>query len=355
MVDAVRLRILLVALAGWVNRHQLEVIAYLREENCVLKEHLDGRPLRLTDAQRRRLAVNGHRLGRQVLRKVATLVTPDTLLRWHRQLIVRKWTTQRRRVGRPGVLREIRQLTLRMARENPTWGYRRIQGALKNLGHRVARSTIAVILRTAGIGPVPERPRSWRTFLAAHWGVIAAADFFTTEVWTARGLVTYYTLFVIDLASRRVHLVGSTPHPDDAFVCQVARVLTAADDGGLRGYRTLICDRDTKWSATCRQTLADGGIRVVQTPFQAPNCNAYAERFVRSIKEECLNQVVVLGEVHLRRTLTAFVAHYHQERNHQGLDDRLIAPDWLAPPGASGPVRCRARLGGLLRYYHRAA
>ena len=129
MVDAVQLRILLVALAGWVNRHQLEVIAYLREENRVLKEHLDGRPLRLTDAQRRRLAVNGHRLRRRVLREVATLVTPDTILRWHRQLIARKWTTQRRRVGRPGVLREIRQLTLRMARENPTWGYRRIQGS----------------------------------------------------------------------------------------------------------------------------------------------------------------------------------------------------------------------------------
>ena len=168
-----------------------------------------------------------------------------------------------------------------MARENPTWGYRRIQGALRNLGHRVARSTIATILRSNGIGPVPERPMSWRTFLAAHWGAIAAADFFTTEVWTVRGLVTYYTAFVIDLESRRVHLVGSTPYPDDAFVCQVARVLTGADEGVLRGSRILICDPDTKWSF--RQTLADAGIRVAQTPFQAPNCNAYAERFVRSI------------------------------------------------------------------------
>jgi putative transposase len=152
-----------------------------------------------------------------------------------------------------------------------------------------------------------------------------------------------------------VHLVGSTPHPDDAFVCQVARVLTAADDGILPGHRILICDRDTKWSTTCRRTLADGGIRVVQTPFQAPNCNAHAERFVRSIKKECLDQVIILGEAHLRRTLTAVVAHYHRERNHQGLDDRLIAPDRLAPPGANGLVRCRTRLGGLLRYYHRAA
>ncbi len=195
MIDTIRLRIFLVALAGWVNRHQLEVIEYLREENRVLKEHLGGRRLRLTDAQRRRLAANGHRLGRRVLREVATLVTPDTILRWHRQLIARKWTAQRRRVGRPGVLHEIRLLTVRMARENPTWGYRRIQGALQNLRHRVARSTVADILRAHGIGPVPERPMSWVTFLAAHWGAIAAADFFTTEVWTVRGLVTYYTLF----------------------------------------------------------------------------------------------------------------------------------------------------------------
>jgi transposase InsO family protein len=355
MVDAVRLRILLVALSGWVNRHQLEIIEYLREENRILKEHLGGRRLRLTDAQRRRLATNGHRLGRTVLGEVATLVTPDTILRWHRQLIARKWTAQRRRVGRPGVLREIRQLTIRMARENSTWGYRRIQGALRNLGHCVARSTVATILQAEGIGPVPERPMSWRTFLAAHWGAIAAADFFTTEVWTVRGLVTYYTAFVIELESRRVHLVGSTPHPDDAFVLQVARGLTGADDGVLRGHRILICDRDTKWSAAFRRTLADVGIRVVVTPFQAPNCNAHAERFVRSIKEECLNRVVVLGEAHLRRTLTEFVAHYHQERNHQGIHDRLIAPERLAPPGVKGPVQCRARLGGLLRYYLRAA
>src|ERR1700675_1660360 len=164
MIDAVWLRILLVALAGWGNRQQLEAIAYLREENRVLKENLNGRRLRLTDAQRRRLAMNGHRLGRRVLREVATLVTPDTIVRWHRQLIARKWTVERRRVGRPGVLREIRQLTIRMARENPPWGYRRIQGALKNLGHRVARSTVATILQTHGMGPVPERPMSWRTF-----------------------------------------------------------------------------------------------------------------------------------------------------------------------------------------------
>jgi transposase InsO family protein len=353
MLNTVRWQIVLVALAGWANRRQLEVIAYLREENRVLKEHLGGRRLYFTDLQRRRLAVTAHCLGRRALTDVATLVTPDTLLRWHRRLIAHKWTTVRQRVGRPGVLQEIRALTVRMARENPTWGYRRMQGALKNLGHRVARSTVATILRAEGVGPVPERPMSWRTFLAAHWGAIAAADFFTTEVWTARGLVTYYTVFVIELASRRVQIVGSTPHPDEAFVLQAARTVTDADDGCLRGARFLICDRDTKWSAAVRQTLAATGIRVIQTPYAAPNCNAYAERFVRSIKEECLDRLVVLGEAHLRRTLVAFTEHYHRDRNHQGLQDRLITPEPAGPP--HGAIRCRPRLGGLLRYYYRAA
>jgi transposase InsO family protein len=167
----------------------------------------------------------------------------------------------------------------------------RIQGALKNLDHRVARSTIARVLKEQGIPPVPDRPTSWRTFLRANWGKIAAADFFTTEVWTARGLVTYYTLFVLDLCTRRVHVAGSTPHPDQAFMTQAARRLTDAVDGFLVGYRALICDRDTKWMDGFRRVNEDAGVRIVQTPIQAPNANAYAERFVRSIREECLDRL----------------------------------------------------------------
>ena len=159
------LHMLLAALFGWLEREQRDVIAFLREENRALKAQLTGRRLRLTDAQRRRLAVLGQRLGRTVLRDAATLVTPDTILRWHRELIARKWTYSRRRLGRPGVLAEIRRLVVRMAAENPSWGYTRIQGALKNVGHRVARSTIAAILKAEGIPPSGERPTSWRTFL----------------------------------------------------------------------------------------------------------------------------------------------------------------------------------------------
>jgi putative transposase len=203
---------------GWLPPEQHQIILYLREENRVLKAQLRHRRLRLTNNDRRRLAVFGQRLGRRVLAQVATIVTPDTILRWHRHLIARKWTFSQRRPGRPSVLPEIRRLVLRMATENPQWGYTRIQGALKNLHHRVARSTIATILKAHGIPPSGERPRSWQAFLRAHWNAVVAADFFTTEVWTVRGLVTYYTRFVIELRSRRVSIVGSTPHPDEAFV-----------------------------------------------------------------------------------------------------------------------------------------
>jgi len=189
--------------------------------------------------------------------------------------------------------------------------------------------------------------------MRAHWRALLAADFFTTEVWTVRGLVTYYTLFVIELHTRRVHVLGSTPYPDEAFVIQTMRQLTDPVEGVLRTRSILICDRDRKWSAAVQHFLKAAGVRIVQTPFRAPNCNAYAERFVRAIKEECLSKVIPLGERHLRWTVAEFVAHYHGERNHQGLDNELI--DALHQQPACGLVRRRQRLGGILSFYHRAA
>jgi transposase InsO family protein len=323
------------------------------EENRVLKAQVQGRRLQLTDDQRRRLAAKGRRLGRRLLSQVATIVTPDTILRWHRQLIARKWTFTPRRPGRPGIMKTISSLIVRMATENPGWGYTRIQGALKNLGHGVARSTVAKVLKANGIPPAPDRPASWRTFLRAHWGAIAGADFFTSEVWTPRGLVTYSTLFVLDLRSRRVHVAGSTPTPDAGFMAQAARGLTDPLDGFLAGHRVLICDRDGKWTEGFRRIVQGAGVRIVQTPVQAPNANAYAERFVRSIRSECLDRLILFGERRLLRALDEFVAHYHGERNHQGLGNELISPE--THPAHGTHVRCRERLGGLLRYYHRAA
>ena len=344
------LHLIVAALLGWFTREQREVIEFLREENRVLKAQLRGRRLRLADDQRRRLAVLGQRLGRRVLAEVTTIVTPDTILRWHRELIARKWTYAKRQPGRPGVHVEIRRLVIRIAGDNPSWGYTRIQGALKNLNHRVARSTIATILREQGIPPSRERPMTWRTFLRAHWQALVAADFFTTEVWTPRGLVTYYTAFVIELHSRRVRILGSSPHPDEAFIVQILGNLTDID-AVLGPNRVLICDRDRKWGPAIR-FLEIAGVRVIRIPHRAPNCNAHAERFVRSLKEECLDRLIPIGERHLRRTLREYVAHYHGERNHQGLDNELIdRPD---PERAGGPVRRRERLGGVLSYYYRA-
>jgi putative transposase len=351
--DLSPLRLLLVTLAGWVNRHQQQVIEYLVEENGVLRKQLKGRRVRLTDDQRRRLAAKGQPLGRRILRQVASIVTPDTILRWHRQLIAQKWTFAPKRPGRPGTMKEIASLIVRMATDNPAWGYSRIQGALKNLDHHVARSTVATVLKDNGIPPAPGRPSSWHTFLRAHWGAIAGADFFTTEVWTARGLVTYYTLFVLDLETRQVLMVGSTPNPDAGFMAQAARRLTDAVDGFLASHRVLICDRDGKWTEGFRKLLEEAGVRIILTPFQAPNANAYAERFVRSIREECLDRLILFGERRLQHALDEFVAHYHGERNHQGIDNELIVPG--PRPLGDIPVRCRKRMGGLLRYYPRAA
>jgi hypothetical protein len=194
---------------------------------------------------------------------------------------------------------EIRRLVVRMAEENPTWGYTRIRGALKNLGHRVGRSTIARILKSEGISPVPNRPTSWQTLLRAHWGAIAGADFFTTEVWTLRGLVTYYTVFVIDLASRRVQIVGSTPHPDDLFMRQVARTLTAADDGVLVDHRVLVCDRDAKWSGAVRQLLECGSPAVLGV------VNVMADFSITTAARPCSGGHPTVGPAvgHYRRTL----------------------------------------------------
>jgi transposase InsO family protein len=193
---------------------------------------------------------------------------------------------------------------------------------------------------------------TWRTFVRAHWTALVAADFFTSEVWNGRGLVTYYTAFVIELHTRRVHVLGSTPRPNGAFVVQAFRGLTS-DADVLRQGRILICDRDPKWSHAMDEFLTTVGIRVVRTPAGAPNCKAHAERFVKSIKEECLNRVVPLGERHLRHLIGQFAAHYHRERNHQGLGNELI--DQPPEQPATGRIRRRQRAGGVLSYYYRSA
>ncbi len=237
----------------------------------------------MTDVQRRRLAVRGKAIGRRALAEVASLVTPDTILRWHRHLIAQKWTHKRRSPGRRRIMQVIEDLTIQMARENARWGYTRIQGALYNVGHRVGRTTIADILKRNGIDPAPERGTrtTWSQFLGSHWEVLAAADFFTVEVWGLRGLVTLFVFFVIELATRRIEIAGITPGPSEAWMMQIGRNLTDPVDGFLADKKLLIIDRDSKYSAAFRTLLAESGVKPVRLPPRSPNLNAHAERFVR--------------------------------------------------------------------------
>ncbi len=278
---------------------------------------------------------------------------PDTLMRWHRRLIALKWTfVAKKRVGRPGLMKRLKALIVRFALEHSSWGYSRIQGELKAVGHTVARTTVSNVLKANGIKPSPDRPSSWRSFIRAHWGQIAAMDFFTTEVWTATGLRTHYVLFAIDLKSRRVHICGITRHPTEAFMAQIARNLTDCVDGLLTGHRVLIRDRDCLFTAKFTRALEAAGVRNVLTPVGAPNCNAYAERFVLTIKSECLGKMIFFGEGSLRRACDEFVEHYHTERAHQGLGNERVVHG--APVG-TGEVECLERLGGILKHYRRAA
>ena len=270
------LSFLLMVAPVWVNRHQLTVIAFLQAENQLLKHRLRGKRMRFGDAERALLARKAKAVGREALLKLDTLVTPDTLMRWHRRLAAQKWDfSQHRAPGRPGIMHEIAQLIVRMAQDNPRWGYTRIQGALANLSHRVARGTISNVLKRNGIEPAPERSKhtTWSTFLRAHWKVLAASDFFTVEVWTVRGLVTQYLLFVISLADRIVTIAGITTRPDETWMLQIARNVTDPLTGALRGKCYLIVDRDAKYCEQFRRFIRDSGTQVIRLPPMSPNLN----------------------------------------------------------------------------------
>jgi len=357
-------RMLVVLAAGWLRQSDVLVVECLREENRVLRAQLAPARLRFSDAQRRRLAVRAHALGRRLLKEVATVVTPDTLLRWYRELVAKKYDgSLKRGRGRPQTKADLAQLVLRMAQENPTWGYTRLQGALDQLGHDLGRSTVQRILVDAGVEPAPERGKhgAWAAFLRAHVGQVAAMDFFSVEVVTAVGLVRYSVLFVIDVTTRRVEVAGIARDFGQAWVKNALRGLLDPVDGFLKHARYLIHDRDPLFGAEVSTLLRRGGVTPLRLPSKSPNLNAFAERFVGSIRRECLNRVIPLGEGHLRLLIREYMAHYHLERPHQGLGNRGLAFERLKPANDHargcpvGSVRCRERLGGLLNYYHREA
>src|SRR5712672_4049535 len=348
---------ILAYVTGTVDQELLARNEYLVAENRILKVQRNGR-LKLSDAERGVLGEIGHRLGRKVLADVATIARPDTILGWYRKLVARKFdgSKARRGPGGPRIKRADEELIIRMASENRDWGYDRIAGALANLGHEISDQTVGNVLRRHGLPPAPGRKRTttWAAFIRTHLALLAGTDFFTAEVLTLRGLVTYYVLFFIHLESRRVDIAGITVHPDERWMQQIARNVTMEGCGALRDYCYLLHDRDTKYTQSFRAIIASGRVEPLALPARSPNLNAYAERWVKSVKEECLSKVILFGERSLRRALSNFVDHFHAERNHQGKGNVLLFPR-VTDRQREGPVRCQERLGGLLRYYHREA
>src|ERR1700737_4941587 len=318
---------ILAYITGTVDQELLLRNEYLAAENRILKAQLKG-CLRLSDAERAKLGEIGHRLGRKSLGEVATTALPDTILAWYRRLIARKFggSRARRTPGRPRIDGEVEELIVRRAEENRSWGYDRIVGALANLGHEVSDQTVGNVLRRHGVPPAPARKQTtpWAVFIRAHLAVLAGADFFSVEVLTLRGLMTYYVLFFIHLESRKVDIAGITVHPNEQWMQQTARNVTMEGCGALRDCRYLLHDRDTKYTMSFRAIIESGQVKTLPLPARSPNLNAYAERWVRSVKEECLSKIILFGERSLRRAMSEYVAHYHTERNHQGKSNVLF-------------------------------
>ncbi|MDH4201353.1 MAG: integrase core domain-containing protein [Phycisphaerae bacterium] len=345
---------LLMMMAGWLNRHQQDVIEYLREENKILREKLGTKRIILNDNQRMRLARLGKRIGRKVLSEACSVFSPDTILMWHRKLIASKYDgSGNRKGGKKRITPELEDLIIMFARKNKTWGSRRIKGALKHLGFNICHTTIDKVLKRNGYNPSPDRDRKtlWAEFLRTHWESLAAIDFFTTEIYTWAGLTRYYVLVTIDYATRKVEVVGISHQPNGNWMKQMARNLTDPLSGFLRDKKYLIHDRDPLFTKEFRHILKDSGVKPIRTLPMAPHLNCMIERFVRSIKSECINRMLIFGERHLEYIVTEYMEHYNHERPHQGLDDEMIEP----PPQGTGEIVCRERLGGLLKYYRRAA
>src|SRR5712664_1815026 len=339
---------ILAYVTGTVDQELLARNEYLAAENRIIKAQLKGR-LKLSNAERRALGEIGHGLGRKALADVATVARPDTILGWYRKLIARKFdgSKARRGPGKPRIKREVAQLIIGMAGENRDGGCDRIAGALANLGDEISDQTVGNVLQRHGLPPAPERKRTttWAAFVRTHLALLAGTDFFTAEVLTLRGLVTSYVVFFIHLENRRVDIAGITVHPDARWMKQIARNATMDDCGALRDCRYLLHDRDTKFTRSFRAVIASGRVEPLALPAHSPNLNAYAERWVRSVKEECLSKVILFGERSLRRALSNYVEHFHAERNHQGKGNVLLFPR-DTDRHREGPVQCRERLGG---------
>jgi transposase len=347
----------LVVLRRRSEREKEIEILLLRHQLRVLERQV-ARPA-LTPADRALLTAFSRVLSRQAWRR-SSLVTPATLLRWHRELVARRWTYPHRRPGRPPKPAEVRELVMRLARENPGWGYRRIQGELVGLGVKLAASTVWTILKEAGIEPAPKRlEQSWAQFLRQQAASILECDFFTVETLFLR---RFYVLFFIELATRRVHIAGVTTNPGGRWVTQQARnLLMRLDDEEARPL-FLVRDRDSKFTGDFDEVFRTEGIRVIKAPVRAPKARAHAERWVGSVRRECLDRLLILGRRHLQHVIATYLLHYNEHRPHRALAQR--APLKQPPPTAEQSradvialdrVCRRDLLGGLIHEYQLAA
>jgi putative transposase len=342
----------LVVLRSRSEREKEIEILLLRHQLRVLQRQV-ARP-QLTPADRALLAALSRVLSRQRW-KLSVFVTPATLMRWHRELVARRWTYPHRRPGRPPTRAEVRALVVRLARENPSWGYRRIQGELLGLGVKLAASTVWTILKEAGIEPAPRRlEQHWSEFLRAQATSILECDFLTVDTLF---LKRFYVLFFIELATRRVHLAGITTNPDGRWVTQQARnLLMELGDDGIQP-RFLVRDRDSKFTRDFDKVFRSEGIQVIKAPVRAPKARAHAERWVGSVRRECLDRLLILGRRHLHHVLAAYVRHFNEHRPHRALGQQPPLTDTqpLADVIDLDRLRRRDLLGGLIHEYQLAA
>jgi putative transposase len=349
------LYLILCQLLGWLvllarrSATKNAELLVLRHEVAVLRRQV-ARP-QMDWADRAMLAGLARLLPRPAWHGL--FVQPATLLRWHRDLVRRRWTYPRR-PGRPAVTTELRELLLRLATENPTCGYRRIHGELRRLGYRIGASTVWTILRRAGMDPAPKRSAlTWRQFLRAQTKGVLAVDFFTVDTVFLKRL---YVLFVIEVATRQVHVLGVTPHPVGDWVTQQARNLLMGLDDRDGRFRLLVRDRDTKFTAAFDAVFAAEGIKVLRTPVRAPRANAYAERWVGTVRREVLDRMLILGRRQLRSVLAEYADHYNVHRPHRALGQapplEPAEPPVVLP---AGRVVRRDRLGGLIHEYAQVA
>ena len=350
---------LLAYITGSVDQELLLRNEYLATENRILRNQLKGR-LRLSNDERMSLAEIGKHSGRKALEEVAQIVRPETILAWHRKLVAKKFegTKNRSAPGRPSIPKSLEDVVLEMAQDNRTWSYKRIVGALENLGHKISRETVANILKRHGLSPAPERGKRmlWKDFIRSHLEVLAAVDFFTAEVWTTSGLMTCYVLVFMRVAPRQICVGGFTLAPDAAWMKQIARNMTMAGERMLNDCRYLLHDRDATFCAAFDGILRSAGIQPLLLPPRSPNLNAYVERWNRSVKEECLSRMILFGEASLQHVLSNYTQHFHSERNHQGKGNVILFPAVADRIGeSSGEIRTRERLGGLLKFYYRKA